>query len=378
MDSAEWQFEQGDTEVQKLSKCASAEIPEIDVRSERAIYYVDPHGAVAWANDAFARFAEANGAPELMRNVVGAHLLGSFSGVHRARWQGIYEQLSKGRMPGHVERFHCPSPTERREYLLRIVPVRVDDKVFLRHETTLLAEPATEPTFEGIERSEGGYSEKAFRFAIGVRPLGAESGDGAWARDLGDGRVALMIADAMGHGAAAVAALRDFFAIVDADPLEHPTQAIVRANERFLARPRAHAGESAFPHRAADGRGFDQSHDGRGQFRPSRVHLHAERPDRGCRRHPGGHHGGLRRLAGGQSGPGDAGLADRSVHGRHRGTVRPFGGDVRLEKGGARHCGHGGNAFGEQSFDGVPESRPVEGDALVKDDQTLLGFELRA
>lgn len=224
-----------DKEVSILSRPVA--IPEADSRSDNAIYYTDILLTVVWANDAFARFAADNGAADMPRSILGGNVLASFSGVHRARWEAIYPELIAGRLLHHQERFSCPSPKVRREFVLHIAPVEIDNVMYLRHETRLLHEGEGSSFMESALRQEGGFPDKGYRFAACQRPVGGECGDGVWARELGHGKAVLMIADAMGHGTAAANALRDFVAILEADPFDDPLLALIRANNQFMARP---------------------------------------------------------------------------------------------------------------------------------------------
>jgi len=220
--------------------------PARDVQGRNLTYYVDAHGTVVWTNRPFADFAEENGAAHLPSLVIGTQIINSFSGVHRSRWGAIYEMLLAGRLPSHVERFSCPSPTKRREYLLRIEPVTINDQQFLRHETILIPDDFEELEGEGHLKHEGTTDDGGIEFAAYERPLEEQSGDGIWTRDLGGGRIAFMIADAMGHGPVAAAAVRQFIGIMETDPLTDLRETIIRANRQFMALPENSAGETPF------------------------------------------------------------------------------------------------------------------------------------
>ncbi len=229
-----------------MNEQAGLAVPDADVRSLNLIYYVDVKGKVTWANRPFAWFAEVNGAPRLASAVIGTSILDNFSGVHRARWSAIYPQLFEGRLSGHAERFSCPSPIQRREYVLRIVPVEIDGDLYLRHETGLLTDGDGELELGEPLRRESLHRGKGFEVAVCLRPLEPESGDGVWSRDLGDGKAFVVIADAMGHGPQAAAALAEFFALLDGDSMDDAKAALVRTNDRFMARPGQTPGDTMF------------------------------------------------------------------------------------------------------------------------------------
>jgi hypothetical protein len=227
-----------------MSHCNDFKIPQPDRESPNLIYYINGARELVGTNQSFAAFAASNGSPMLHESALGKDVLLNLSGVHKSRWKAIYGELLSGRLPQHSERFQCPSPLQRREFLMSVERVTVDGELLLRHETTLLATPVVDLT--GKPHEQEGNEGRAFRFAICERPMEAESGDGAWVRKLGEGREAVMIADAMGHGPGAAAALRQFFQYIAADPLTDPRQAIVDANNKYTALPGHEVGATPF------------------------------------------------------------------------------------------------------------------------------------
>jgi hypothetical protein len=188
----------------------------------QAIYIVDRQLNLVEVNEQWADFARSNRGQMLLTERVPRNLLQSMSGSARARWESIYQLLLNGQLSSHEEQFNCSSPTERRTYRLRITPqvdasgtvqrlvhqtVPVDDDGAAKRRVEELAKLRDDPA--SIHRSyrtrviERRIEIAAFDTSRHFRPLGQSGGDMLWHRGYADGRVDLVIADAMGHGESA-------------------------------------------------------------------------------------------------------------------------------------------------------------------------------
>lgn len=99
------------------------------------VYEIGPDYTLRAVGGDWVRFARANGAPDLIENVVGRSLWDFVAG---ASTRDIYSRLIARASAGHELSFHlrCDSPHERRVMRMRMLPA-VGDGV--RFETRLLS-----------------------------------------------------------------------------------------------------------------------------------------------------------------------------------------------------------------------------------------------
>lgn len=210
-------------------------IPQVDQDSVNVIYYSDSDGRLVWANQAFAEFALANGAPGLGASRIGSNLVDNFSGAHHTRLQAIYAQLLSGQLRIHIEHLSCPSPSFRREYQLRIEPISLAEKRYLRHESVLLGQQRVAMQGENLFRHQGQQGESLEYYGI-QQSLEQACGDAIWMRSLEGGRSVFLIADAMGHGDKAANAIEQLLACLATTCLDDLQQAIIHVNQQYMQR----------------------------------------------------------------------------------------------------------------------------------------------
>lgn len=202
-----------DAEIERLTSGLS---------DDSTLYVADENLRVVYTNEEWRRFAEGNLGAELTGPAWNTHLLENMSGKERKRWASIYELLLSGELSHYEEDFICSSPDERRIYRLRSTPVAGDDgATLLVHHTVRIDDKAEER--EGMrsrllaldtdpEQVEREYRSRVlaprvtvpgFRVVQFLEPLDEAGGDILWQRTYEDGTTDLVLADAMGHGAEA-------------------------------------------------------------------------------------------------------------------------------------------------------------------------------
>jgi serine phosphatase RsbU (regulator of sigma subunit) len=237
-----------------------------DVTPDSTLYVADEELRVVYTNEEWRRFAKDNKGLELIGPKWNTRLLDNMSGKTRARWAAIYELLLEGRLPHYEEDFICSSPRERRIYRLRITPaakeegdgtwlvhhtVRVDDKAEER-EAVRRRLRALEADPEQVRREyrsrvlEPRIEVPGFRVAQYFEPLGEVGGDVLWHHPHADGVTDLVVGDAMGHGAEAGVHAAKMVVMLDAlADAERAPQDILAALNRGMLRHRPQH-ESAF------------------------------------------------------------------------------------------------------------------------------------
>lgn len=209
--------------------------PEPDV-----VYVTDADLRLVGTDAGWERFARENNGRDA--STPRPSVLDAFSGAARARWAGIYAKLVAGQIPGYSERFTCPSPTLRRTYQLTISPRRdaEDQVVELIHRTRLIEQtPARRqdrqaaPAVEPIRDPRG----PGLHIVGRLRPLEGASGDLIWERDLAGGRRVVVLADVMGHGALA-GRVADLIRAILAGlpPDDAPGEAVRKLNDELVRR----------------------------------------------------------------------------------------------------------------------------------------------
>lgn len=220
-------------------------IPEAERQSGNLVYYTGDDLRFVWGNALFDRFAAENGAEGMGEALRGRVLTDGFSGSHRCRWQAIYAKILSGTLASYCERFACPSPRVRRELFMQVEPVWHEGKRYLRHETIPISEKPGRSGEKTSVRTQDGRSD-GIEFSGFLRSLKPESGDAYWTRALEDGRTALLVADAMGSGPAAARATECLLDVLASLPLVDLQQAVTTANREFMNRMGGIPGETPF------------------------------------------------------------------------------------------------------------------------------------
>lgn len=245
-----------DAEIERLTSGLSA---------DSTLYVADENLRVVHTNEEWRRFAEDNRGAELIGPARNTHQLENMSGRERERWASIYELLLSGELSHYEEDFICSSPHERRIYRLRSTPVTGDDgATLLVHHTVRVDDKAEER--DGMrsrlraldtdpERVEREYHRRVlaprvtvpgFRVAQVLEPLDEAGGEVLWHRTYDDGTTDLVLADAMGHGAEASLIAAKLVTMLEslADSYRQPQDILASLNRGMLRHRAEH--ESAF------------------------------------------------------------------------------------------------------------------------------------
>ena len=248
--------------------CSATELARLvpDLDPAATLYVADKDLVVVFSNDEWRRFAESNAGDALVGPRWNTGLLDNMSGRAKSRWASIYDLLLDKRLSHYEEDFICSSPQERRIFRLRITPVELPGKdgVWLVHHTVRIDDSAEER--EDLRRrlreleTDVGLLEREYRarvmgrqtevpgFAVAehFQPLDDVGGDLIWSRQYEDGGADLVVADTTGHGyeaavhAAKLVMMLDQLASADRTP-----QDLLATLNRGLIRNRP-AHESAF------------------------------------------------------------------------------------------------------------------------------------
>ncbi len=235
------------------------------VTADSTLYVADENLRVVYTNDEWRRFAQVNRGAELAGPAWNMHLLENMSGRERERWASIYELLLSGKLSHYEEDFICSSPDERRIYRMRSTPVARDDgSTLLVHHTVRIDDKAEER--EGMrsrlraldsdpEQIQREYQRRVlaprvavpgFRVAQFLRPLGDAGGDILWHRTYDDGTTDVVLADAMGHGTEASIHAAKMVMMLESlsAPYRQPQDILASLNRGMLRHRAEH--ESAF------------------------------------------------------------------------------------------------------------------------------------
>jgi hypothetical protein len=235
------------------------------VTADSTLYVADENLRVVYTNDEWRRFAQVNRGAELAGPAWNMHLLENMSGRERERWASIYELLLSGKLSHYEEDFICSSPDERRIYRMRSTPVARDDgSTLLVHHTVRIDDKAEER--EGMrsrlraldsdpEQIQREYQRRVlaprvavpgFRVAQFLRPLGDAGGDILWHRTYEDGATDVVLADAMGHGTEASIHAAKMVMMLESlsAPYRQPQDILASLNRGMLRHRAEH--ESAF------------------------------------------------------------------------------------------------------------------------------------
>lgn len=236
------------------------------VEPDSTLYVADENLRVVYTNEEWRRFAEENKGVELAGPAWNTRLLDNMSGRTRERWAAIYRLLVEKRLPHYEEDFICSSPRERRVYRLRVTTVDKEegDGAWLVHHTIRIDESAEEreemrrrlraleTNPEQLEREyrrrvvERVVDVPGFRVARYLKPLGDVGGDVLWHRPYADGTTDLVVADAMGHGLEAGVHATKMVMMFDAlaDAQREPQDILASLNRGMLRNRPEH--ESAY------------------------------------------------------------------------------------------------------------------------------------
>lgn len=186
-----------------MQRVVSSTFADIGLSDDDVQYVTDAELNLVFVNASWHKFADAN------RSVRVAHgwhasLLDNFKGSERSRWQVIYESLLDGRASQHIEPFLCPSPRERRPFLLHIRRYLdpVTGFLYLVHISVRVADAGVDPPLQGRQVCAQALDSQLCAAGY-LAPLDPVGGDLLWHRSLSTGGSELVIADAMGHGIAA-------------------------------------------------------------------------------------------------------------------------------------------------------------------------------
>jgi hypothetical protein len=202
------------------------------------VYVVDAELNVVNVNKKWRDFATENNGEKLLGEGWNRNLLANFSGSEKVRWTAIYEALLDGRLSRHTEQFQCPSPLERRSFVM-VIDRQLDAAgavEYLLHYTVRLS--PSDHDDEGIEESyrdeviNRAHKPGKLNAAVHFEPLETAGGDFTWERSYPD-HVDVVIGDFVGHGKSAAAhalhAVRWLDAATSAD--DSVTQTVQSLNE---------------------------------------------------------------------------------------------------------------------------------------------------
>ncbi len=241
-----------------MSERFPAEMLPHDVNPDDTLYVADRDLNIVYSNDEWSRFASENKGDRLFASDWNRNLLANLSGSQRDRWRHIYDLLLEGRLPHHDETMNCSSPEERRIYRLRVTPqtdasgrvawlvhhnVRVDGE----HHAVQRVDPQLRELDDErkLERSfrrrivDREVRIPSFEVAVHYEPLEQIGGDLVWHREYPDGVCDLVHADVVGHGleagrlAAKMMVMLDELASIDLSP-RHTVAALNRALGRIV------------------------------------------------------------------------------------------------------------------------------------------------
>ena len=216
-----------------------------EVGSDETVYVIDDKLEVVFTNAGWANFAAHNNGARVLAADWNRRVLDNFSGTEREKWRHIYQLLLDGRLPMYREPVNASGPFDRRTYDLRITPRRDDTGAvrWLVHHTRPVDDEAVMPAMP-TDAALGQYTNaqaireyqqrvmqrpvqlRGFRTARYFQPLDEVGGDVLWSCERPDGVALLMHGDAMGHGIAAarlaaqLTLLLDEIAARTADPTE--------------------------------------------------------------------------------------------------------------------------------------------------------------
>lgn len=248
--------------------CTAAKLARLvpDIDPTATLYVADERLRIVFANEEWRRFAMQNAGEKLIDPSRDSGLLDNMSGPAKERWASVYGLLLDNRLSHYEEDFICSSPQERRIFRLRITPVESpgNEGTWLVHHTVRIDDNAAER--EDLRRrlrqveSDVGLLERVYRTRVLGRktqvsgfqvaehfqPLEEVGGDLIWSRQYADGSTDLVVADTTGHGYEAAVHAAKLVMMLDqlADAHRAPQDLLATLNRGLMRNRPRH--ESAF------------------------------------------------------------------------------------------------------------------------------------
>lgn len=227
-----------------MSEAFTQQYPKANAPDD-VIYVADRNLDVIWTNHAWADFASANRGHKLLEPGQRVNLLQSMAGSDAVRWAMLYDRLLTGALPQYEEVFICPSPDLRRQYRLRVTPLRDQRGAVqqLVHHTQLLdASPAGQK-----DRCSRRTRYEAFGADADLVPAGRGRGEAAalqrtinhrggdfiWMRRLDSRRRVFVLGDVMGHDLRAAIVARRVLQLLEEQPHLSPGQTVRELNNNL-------------------------------------------------------------------------------------------------------------------------------------------------
>ncbi len=218
------------------------------------VYVVDRDLNLVFTNLSWQQFASQNRGQKLLEQQSRSNLLESMTIEQAGRWELIYQLLLDGRLPCHREQYLCPSPKERRVYELLITPHHDETgKVgWLVHQTVRIDKKRAESLDEllqglddSLDRVHAEYQSRILLCDVQVpkyqssqhqEPLETLGGDLIWCRRYPRGLTDLVHADVAGHGEEAARLATKIVAILDsiASPQYSISEILGILNQKLL------------------------------------------------------------------------------------------------------------------------------------------------
>ncbi len=242
-----------------IEQVSASEVLEDLLHSEDLAYLIDEDLKLIWVNNRWIHFAEENHGEHLVHRFLNGeviHALSGFSGCHRERWEKIYDELINNSLSEYTESFTCPAPEKRRTYKLTVSPFYKPDHSFhgLLHRSELISEqeqPMEEVEQENIyvktfsralfNRSEQSDVQRVDAQGL-IRPIDYDSNNLVWFGGRQTDKPLMLISETAEQGAIGQRACRilsDLLAIVD----DHePTGFMEQLNQLYSKQVRAATG----------------------------------------------------------------------------------------------------------------------------------------
>jgi hypothetical protein len=91
-------------------------------KDTQIIYRIDRSDAIVFVNEGWRTFADANGAPDLAREVTGRPLWDSVAGIETTMlWREIVARARSGLLVSFP--YRCDSPSQRRQLAMQVAPL---------------------------------------------------------------------------------------------------------------------------------------------------------------------------------------------------------------------------------------------------------------
>lgn len=194
------------------------------------VYVADRALNVVFTNLAWQEFALENNGSSIRGSKPKLNLLEGMSKEQALRWGVIYQQLLEGKMACHRERYLCPSPSEKRVFELQITPHHTDtgEVGWLVHQTVRIDAVPLSEQLEALEHSRDRVREEyhnrillcdvcppGYDCSQYQEPLEELGGDLIWSKHYPHGITDVVHADVVGHGEDAACLATKMVAILD-------------------------------------------------------------------------------------------------------------------------------------------------------------------